>query len=356
MYATETESYFFLQEAEQPRWLAFLLALCVHGIVVAAMVFMPSLFVHTPVVEDVVSVSLVTMPEIGGAPAASPEAASGPTKPPVEKVEPPPASSPPQQPDVQPEQRAPAAREQVAVLPETAPIKPVVPSNPVSLAPEQRKIKKTQDTRLEEEKVKEQEQVQRRQEERELQKRIEERRREVERREVERKEAQRREEERKKALAQARLEQINAEKEARELAAQAKAADAVAAAVRADANRRTQAMQSAVTGSVAGQQQAQSIVEQTYWASVAQRVRSFWVLPEMRKWDANLLAMVVITINKNGEVTRIQFDQRSNDLHFDQLVEKTIKNASPMPRFPALMQQETTEVGFKFRPGELGNM
>jgi len=38
------------------------------------------------------------------------------------------------------------------------------------------------------------------------------------------------------------------------------------------------------------------------------------------------------------------------------LVEKTIKSAAPMPHFPALMQQETTVVGFKFRPGELGNM
>jgi colicin import membrane protein len=115
-------------------------------------------------------------------------------------------------------------------------------------------------------------------------------------------------------------------------------------------------MQSAVAGGSSGRQHAVSFAEQTYWGVVAQQVKRFWVLPEIRKWDAGLLAQVVITINKNGEVTNIQFDQRSKDPLFDQLVEKTIKSASPMPRFPALMQQETTEVGFKFRPGELGNM
>jgi len=253
----------------------------------------------------------------------------------------------------------PTPKEKVAIQPDVATPEPAQLKNPISLEPDKRKIKKNQDTRLEEEKVKEREQEQRKQEERELQKKIEERKQEAER-----KETQRREEERQKALVKARLEQIKAENEARaaaaearELAAQANAAATAAAAVRADANRRAQAMQSAVSGGgSSGRQQAQSIVEQTYWGAVAQRVKSFWVLPEMRKWDTNLLALVVITINKNGEVTRIQFDQSSNDPLFDQLVEKTIRSAAPMPRFPALMQQETTVVGFKFRPGELGNM
>ena len=355
MHYTETEMYFLRQEMDQPRRLAFLLALCVHGLVAAMLMFMPSLFVTKPIVEEVVSVSLVAMPEIGGTPASAPPEAAGPAKPPVERAETPPPQPPARQ-EAPPEQLAPTPKEKVAVQPATTP-EPVAPKNPISLEPDKRKIKKTDDTRLEEEKVKERELAQRKIEERELLKKIEERRQEAER-----KEAQRREEERQKALAQARQEQIKAENEAkaaaaeaRALAAQAKAAAAAAAAVRADATSRTQAMQGAVTGSSTGRSQAQSIVEQTYWASVAQRVRNLWVLPEMRKWDANLLAMVVITINKSGEVTRIQFDQRSTDPHFDQLVEKTIRSAAPMPPFPALMQQETTVVGFKFKPGELGN-
>jgi len=383
VHYTETDFYLLQQEADRRWWLAFSLALCVHAAVVVSVMFMPSLFTSKAIVEEVVSVSLVAMPDAGGA--AAPPAAAAKASPPAaaeKKVEPPPP--PPPEPAVsaappEPVAPPPTPKEKVAVQPETVAPEPVETKNPISLAPDKRKIKKAQDTRLEEEKVKERELEERKQEERELQKKIDERKREADQRkqeerelqkkieerkhEVERKETLRREEERQKAIAQARLEQIKAENEARaaaaearELAAQANAAAAAAAAVRADAGRRSQAMQSAVTGGTSGRQHAQSIVEQTYWGAVAQRVKSFWVLPEMRKWDASLLAQVVITINKNGDVTNIQFDQRSKDPLFDQLVEKTIKSAAPMPRFPALMQQETTEVGFKFRPGELGNM
>jgi len=99
---------------------------------------------------------------------------------------------------------------------------------------------------------------------------------------------------------------------------------------------------------------AQSAVEQTYWGLVAQRVKSFWVLPEMRQFNSNLQAKVFIKINNNGEISHVQFYRRSEDPSFDQLVEKTVKSASPMPRFPVAMQQETTEVGFTFKPGMLG--
>jgi colicin import membrane protein len=255
----------------------------------------------------------------------------------------------------------------------------VAATNPVSIFPDKRKIKKAQDVRLEEDKIKEREVQQRQQEERELKKKIEEKKREVQqrqqedrelqkkieeqKREVERKELVRREAERQKVIAKAKIDQIRAENEARQASAEARklegearAAREAVANTRSDAARQAQAMQNAVTHTSSGRQHAQSIVEQTYWGAVAQRVKSFWVLPEMRKWDTSLLAQVVITINKDGAVINIQFDQRSRDPLFDQLVEKTIKSASPMPRFPALMQQETTEVGFKFRPGELGNM
>lgn len=385
MQYSDTDFYLHQQEADQRWWLALSLALCVHAAVVLMVLFTPSLFESKAIVEEVVSVSLVAMPDAGGAAAPPPPAASEPSRPSVDKPEvPPPPPPPPPKPQALPEPVAPpespppTPKEKVAVQPEVAP-EPVELKNPISLAPDKRKLKKAQDTRLEEEKVKEREQEQRKQEERDLQKKLEEKKREAEQRKVEerelqkkleerkleaeRKEVQRREEERKKAIAQARLEQIKAENEARaaaaearELAAQANAAAAAAAAVRADAGRRSQAMQSAVTGGSTGRQHAQSIVEQTYWNTVAQKVKSKWALPEMRKWDAGLLAKVVITISKTGEVTSVQFDQRSKDPLFDQLVEKTIKSAAPMPPFPALMQQESTEVGFKFLPGELGNM
>jgi len=374
---SEADFYLYQQEADQRWWLACFLAVCVHALVVLLVMFTPSLFEHKPVVEEVVSVSLVAMPDAGGAPAPPPAAAQAPSKPAVEKpqqLSPPPPPPPPPEPKAPsepvppPEPPVPAPQEKIAVKPEPVP-EPVETKSPISLAPEKRKIKKAKDTRLEEEKIKEREQEQRKQGERDLQKKIEEKKREAEQRKREERELQkkieerRREAERQKAITQARLDQIRAENEARaaaaearKLAAEANAAAAAASAIRADADRRSQAMQSAVSGGSTGRQQAQSIVEQTYWQAVADKVKSKWVLPEMRRWDASLVAKVVITIRKNGEVTSIQFDQRSKDPLFDQLVEKTIKNAAPMPPFPILMQQESTEVGFKFLPGELGKM
>ena len=265
------------------------------------------------------------------------------------------------------------------MAPETAPPEPVPTREAISLAPEKRKIKVAKDTRLDEEKVREREVQEKKKTEQELQKKMQElqqvarqrqqEERELERklkerqREAERKEAIRREDERKRAAAQARLEQIRAEaearaaaEEARQLAAEARAAQEALARTRADAAAKAAAVRSAATNTTAGRQGAQSMVEQSYWGRVAERVRSKWVLPEMRAWDPTLLAQVFITINRNGDVVNIEFEGRSRDPLFDQLVEKTIRSAAPMPPFPPLMQQDTTGVGFKFKPGELGNM
>ena len=87
---TETDFYFQQREADRRWWLAFSLALCVHGAVVLVAMFMPSLFAIEPIVEEVVSVSLVAMPDAGGAVAPSAPAAASPSKPSVEKEAPPP--------------------------------------------------------------------------------------------------------------------------------------------------------------------------------------------------------------------------------------------------------------------------
>jgi colicin import membrane protein len=260
------------------------------------------------------------------------------------------------------------------VRPEPSLVEPVEVRNPISLAPEKRKVKKVQEPKPVEDKTKIREQ-----EERELQKKIEERRKEAElrkkeeqelqkkieerKREAERKEAQRREEARKKALAQARLEQIRAENEARaaadearQLAAQADAAAAALAATREAAGRQAAAMQGAARGATSGRETARGIVEQAYGKTAAARIKEFWQLPDTRTWANNLSANVVITVNKRGEVVNIEFERRSGDPQFDQLVEKTIRRAVPMPPFPALMPDETTEVPCNFNVRELGKI
>lgn len=255
----------------------------------------------------------------------------------------------------------------------------MAPTNPVSIFPDKKKIKKTQDTRLEEEKVKEREIQEKKQEEQELKQKMEalqrqaqkreQEEREIEKkiqerqREAERKEAIRREEERKKAAAQARLEQIRAEnaareaaEEARRLTAEARAAQEALANTRSEANRQTQAMRDAATQTRSGREGAKSIVATNYGQSAAAKIKNYWTLPDTRKWDPNLSANVVIVVNRSGELLSIQFEKRSGDAQFDKLVEQTIHKALPLPPFPALMTEESTEVPCNFNVRELGNM
>ena len=67
MHYTESEFFFQQQEADRRWWLASTLAIGVHVAVVMMVMFMPSLFEVKPIIEEVVSVSLVAMPDSGGA-------------------------------------------------------------------------------------------------------------------------------------------------------------------------------------------------------------------------------------------------------------------------------------------------
>ncbi len=360
-----TEKDFFdIQRSEDQRWLTYLtLSFLMHAAFAGVILFMPSLFDSSLPVEEAVVVSLAP-PMAETAPAQGPPSAA--PEPVAQKKEsaPPPAPvpTPPSRPEPAPERSTPPP-EPVA----PPPIPTVAAKAPVSLTPVQRKQKIAQDTRLQEERdrqrqeeekklARELEQRKRQEEEKKLAQKLEEQKRNAERRQQEQ-----REQERQKAIAEARRQQAlaearKAEAEARQAEADARRAREALASTRAEASRQTAAIQSATTQAATGRQQGPSGIEQQYWAQVAQRVRSFWVLPEMRRWDGSLLARVVITINSDGQVTQIAFDERSNDPLFDQLVEKTIRQAAPMPRFPAIMQQNSTRVGFKFRPGELGNI
>lgn len=97
MHYTESEFYLLQQEADRRWWLASSLAIGVHLAVVLTVVFMPSLFTSKPIIEEVVSVSLVSMPDVsgGGAPPPPAAAAKASKAAPEKKVEPPPPPPPP---------------------------------------------------------------------------------------------------------------------------------------------------------------------------------------------------------------------------------------------------------------------
>ncbi len=293
--------FFEEQRAADRRWIVPLnLAVAVHIAVFACALYLPGIIRHRPLLDEVVTVDLVSLPEPETPAPASPK--------PVKRAEPTPPTRPPE-PKVQKEPARVAVAPEPLAAPETA-----APSRPVSLKPLKRKIRKARDTRLAEEK--ERERLAR--------------------------ERKRREAARQKALARARQEERKAEEARRravaELAALIRTSDAVGASTRRSSS---------------GGRQVRSIVLKQYLSALFDRVQAHWVLPEMRRWDPGLEAVVVLTIRRDGTVTHTTMEKRSHDPFFDQFVMKTIQSASPMPRFSKLMHQDSIEVGLRFRPGEL---
>jgi colicin import membrane protein len=153
-----------------------------------------------------------------------------------------------------------------------------------------------------------------------------------------------REKERKRALARVKRE----EKQARRAAEEARAA--LAEMIR---QKGTRSAASTTPRRSTGGRQVQSIVLQNYYSALYDQIQRYWVLPDMRKWDARLETVVVLTIRRDGTVARKVVEKKSKDPFFDQFVMKTLESALPLPRFPKLMTQASIEVGLRFKPGEL---
>ena len=260
-----------------------ILALVVHVATMSLSVTLPHLLSRKPILDEVITVNLVSLPELTGQ--------SQQTPPKTEAKEP--------EPVIKPE-----AAVKIPVEPITVP-KPVKKIKPVSLKPIKRKVRKTDPKKLAQEQAK-----------------------------------RKRELERQKALAQAKHEEERAKMAAED--ARAALAEMIRQKGVTSTSRRS-----------SGGREVASIVEQNYYAALYDRVKQFWVLPEMRQWNPALETRVVVTILRDGSIARTFLEKKSGDPYFDQYAMKTLRKAAPLPRFPKLMKQGSIEIGFRFRPGEL---
>ncbi len=290
-----SDTDFFLRQKDADRkWLWPVgLAVIFHVVVFVLSATLPSLLHRRPLLNEVITVNLVSLPKIAAnRPSEAPSPRPVPAKRtvPVIKVKPVKAK-------IQAASRQP---EKVSVK--------SLPAKLVSLRPLRRKIKIARDTRQ-----------------------IEENRR------------RQRALERKKALAAARRDEELAKRDVIE-----------ARKALADVIRETGALANSQPRPLSSvRKQVQSIVFQQYLASLYDKIQSFWVLPDMRQWRRGLETIVILTIRKDGTVTNTYIEKKSRDPFFDQFVMKTIQNAVPMPRFPSLMPQKSIKVGLRFKPGEL---
>ncbi|MBW2328590.1 MAG: TonB family protein [Deltaproteobacteria bacterium] len=307
---------FFQEQQEEDRcWKWPLnLAVVLHVVVFAASIFLPDLIERRPLLDNVVTVDLVSMPE----PAAAPPAPAKPVLKPAESKTPVKAPEPALEPEV--------AEVSVATEPEVAP-EPAAPAKPISLKPLKRKIKKAKDTRLAEEK------------EREL------RAKALQQETLDRKKAEQAKKRaeklrRQKALAEARRTQQEADRAA------ARARQELASVIRETGTASASARSS---GTSSGRRRADAITNQ-YGALLMSRISSYWKIPEMLKRNQNLKTMVALTIRRDGSIADMRIVQKSGDPFFDQSAMKALRSAAPMPRFPALITEPSLDFDVDFTP------
>lgn len=107
------------------------------------------------------------------------------------------------------------------------------------------------------------------------------------------------------------------------------------------------------TGSGAGGGIAVDENLRRYLIAVNNQIQEHWVLPDLQNWKENVEAIVIIRVRRDGAVVETTFKKRSDNVFFNQFVEKTLKLSSPLPPFPIGINQSEMEIGLKFRPGEV---
>lgn len=307
---------FFQEQQEEDRcWKWPLnLAIVLHIVIFAASIFLPDLIERRPMLDDIVTVDLVSMPE----PVTAPPAPVQPVAKPAELKAPVKAPEPVPEPEV--------AEVSVAPEPEVAP-EPAAPAKPISLKPLKRKVRKAKDTRLAEEKEREQ-RAKELQQKTLAQKKAQEARKRAEKLR------------RQKALAEARRTQQEADQAA------ARARQELASVIRETGTASGPARSS---GTSSGRRRADAITNQ-YGALLMTRISSYWKIPEMLKRSRNLKSMVALTIRRDGSIADMRIVQKSGDPFFDQSVMKALRSAAPMPRFPALITEPSLDFDVVFTP------
>ncbi len=287
------------------------LAIAFHVAVFAGAMILPDFLDHRPIMDNIVTVDLVSMPE----PAAPPPAAAAqPAAPVPAPAAPPPVEVP--EPVVVPEVTVP-----VTVKAEITP-EPEAPAAPVSLKPVKRKKRIAKDTRLKSEKKKEQQDKVLKQRQVAAEKAADTRR--------------------KKAVANAKRAQQDAEREA------ARAREDLAATLRDDSAVRQNTTSSSAAS--AGRKSGSSAIKKQYYAYLNGRISSYWKLPEMVKRNQNLTTRVALTILRDGSIAAMQIERKSGDDFFDQSVLKALRSAAPLPSFPTMITEPSLDFALNFTP------
>lgn len=300
------------------------LAIGFHILVALSAIFLPGLLNFHPKFEEIYTVDLINMgeppPPAAAPPAAAKAAAAKPAAP---------------KPQPQPPPPKPAIPEKAIPVAESAPMETPAPPEAISIKPLKRKVKKElpPEPKPEPQKPK-----------------VEIAQPDPKIKELDKLKRQKIAEELKAAAIHA--EQI-AQEEAQIATEEAENLRKMLDATQARAAQVASASTSQHSTNTSQSSNVSSALEKQYYAAIFSRLHAFWSLPEFKEWDPQLTAVVIITINQNGEILDSFFEQRSGDKVFDQCVTKTLQDAAPLPSIPAALKKQRIEIGLRFTPGNI---
>jgi colicin import membrane protein len=87
-----------------------------------------------------------------------------------------------------------------------------------------------------------------------------------------------------------------------------------------------------------------------YTAAVFARIQSHWYIPPLQNWDDSLEVILLIKVNRDGKITKTNFEKKSANLYFNQFVNKTVQKSEPLPPFPKEFEKKSEEFVLRFSP------
>ncbi len=94
-------------------------------------------------------------------------------------------------------------------------------------------------------------------------------------------------------------------------------------------------------------------IKNLYHASIFNKLYKYWSLPEYKAWSSSLKAVIIITLDRDGNIVNQFFEKRSGDRIFDQYVQKTLQDAQPLASIPTELNLVKYEIGLVFSPGNI---
>lgn len=109
-------------------------------------------------------------------------------------------------------------------------------------------------------------------------------------------------------------------------------------------------------GRPGGQGGGNRVADSLYKAEVKVKVTNNWSYPAaLNGKKSNCEAVIVVTANSDGTISKIELKRSSNNPIFDESVIKAIKRSEPLPRLPEGYASQAEEIEITFNLSEMEN-